>query len=47
MAPAAGTGRRDHRVGGLVLILLSCTLVGPTTPYPGSAALLPVLAPPW
>ncbi|ORX10851.1 acyltransferase family protein [Mycobacterium xenopi] len=28
---------------GLVLILLSCTLVGPTTPYPGSAALLPVL----
>ncbi|EUA56819.1 putative acyltransferase domain protein [Mycobacterium xenopi 4042] len=26
-----------------MLILLSCTLVGPTTPYPGSAALLPVL----
>jgi hypothetical protein len=29
--------------GGLALILLACTLLGTTTPYPGSAALLPVL----
>jgi peptidoglycan/LPS O-acetylase OafA/YrhL len=29
--------------GGLALILLTCTQLGPTTPYPGTAALLPVL----
>lgn len=29
--------------GGLVLILLTCTQLGPGTPYPGTAALLPVL----
>ncbi len=29
--------------GGLALILLACTLLGATTPYPGTAALLPVL----
>jgi peptidoglycan/LPS O-acetylase OafA/YrhL len=29
--------------GGLALILLACTLLGTTTPYPGTAALLPVL----
>jgi peptidoglycan/LPS O-acetylase OafA/YrhL len=29
--------------GGLVLIVLSCTQLGETTPYPGTAALLPVL----
>jgi peptidoglycan/LPS O-acetylase OafA/YrhL len=28
---------------GLALILLACTWLGPTTPYPGIAALLPVL----
>jgi len=28
---------------GLALILLACTWLGPTTPYPGTAALLPVL----
>ena len=28
---------------GLALILLACTLLGTTTPYPGTAALLPVL----
>ncbi|MCV7397490.1 acyltransferase family protein [Mycobacterium paraseoulense] len=28
---------------GLVLILLSCNTIGATTPYPGTAALLPVL----
>ena len=28
---------------GLGLILLACTLIGPTTPYPGMAALVPVL----
>ncbi|SPM28081.1 acyltransferase, partial [Mycobacterium terramassiliense] len=28
---------------GLVLILLACTQLGPATPYPGLAALLPVL----
>ncbi|WP_370462693.1 acyltransferase family protein [Mycobacterium sp. Marseille-P9652] len=28
---------------GLGLILLACTCLGPTTPYPGTAALLPVL----
>lgn len=28
---------------GLVLILLGCTTIGATTPYPGTAALLPVL----
>jgi peptidoglycan/LPS O-acetylase OafA/YrhL len=28
---------------GLGLILLACTQLGPTTPYPGTAALLPVL----
>ncbi len=28
---------------GLALILLACTQLGPTTPYPGTAALLPVL----
>jgi peptidoglycan/LPS O-acetylase OafA/YrhL len=28
---------------GLALILLACTWLGPTTPYPGVAALLPVL----
>lgn len=28
---------------GLALILLACTLLGPTTSYPGTAALLPVL----
>ncbi|BBU20302.1 hypothetical protein MYXE_00910 [Mycobacterium xenopi] len=50
MALTAGLWRRLPAPGaaitgwaGLVLILLSCTLVGPTTPYPGSAALLPVL----
>lgn len=29
--------------GGLVLILLTCTQLGPHTPYPGTSALLPVL----
>nr|WP_231990037.1 acyltransferase family protein [Mycobacterium sp. 852002-51971_SCH5477799-a] len=29
--------------GGLALILLACTLLGITTPYPGGAALMPVL----
>ena len=29
--------------GGLGLILLTCTQLGPRTPYPGTAALLPVL----
>ncbi len=29
--------------GGLGLILLTCTQLGPATPYPGTAALLPVL----
>ncbi|OBJ04802.1 acyltransferase [Mycobacterium alsense] len=29
--------------GGLILILLACTQLGPATPYPGLAALLPVL----
>ncbi len=29
--------------GGLALILLTCTQLGPHTPYPGTAALLPVL----
>ncbi|CRZ17077.1 acyltransferase family protein [Mycolicibacterium neworleansense] len=29
--------------GGLVLILVTCTQLGTTTPYPGSAALLPVM----
>jgi peptidoglycan/LPS O-acetylase OafA/YrhL len=29
--------------GGLALILLTCTQLGPGTPYPGTAALLPVL----
>jgi peptidoglycan/LPS O-acetylase OafA/YrhL len=29
--------------GGLGLILLTCTQLGPSTPYPGTAALLPVL----
>jgi peptidoglycan/LPS O-acetylase OafA/YrhL len=29
--------------GGLALIVLSCTQLGPHTPYPGTAALLPVL----
>ena len=28
---------------GLALIMLACTLLGTTTPYPGTAALLPVL----
>jgi peptidoglycan/LPS O-acetylase OafA/YrhL len=30
-------------LAGLALILLACTQLGPTTPYPGTAALLPVL----
>jgi peptidoglycan/LPS O-acetylase OafA/YrhL len=29
--------------GGLALIALTCTQLGPSTPYPGTAALLPVL----
>ena len=29
--------------GGLALIVLTCTQLGPRTPYPGAAALLPVL----
>jgi peptidoglycan/LPS O-acetylase OafA/YrhL len=29
--------------GGLALILLACTVLGTNTPYPGTAALLPVL----
>lgn len=29
--------------GGLALIVLTCTQLGPATPYPGTAALLPVL----
>lgn len=29
--------------GGLVLIVLACVRLGETTPYPGTAALLPVL----
>jgi peptidoglycan/LPS O-acetylase OafA/YrhL len=29
--------------GGLALIVITCTQVGETTPYPGTAALLPVL----
>ncbi|MBI2701539.1 MAG: acyltransferase [Mycobacterium sp.] len=29
--------------GGLTLILLTCTQLGPHTPYPGTSALLPVL----
>ncbi len=29
--------------GGLALILLTCTQLGPATPYPGTAALLPAL----
>jgi peptidoglycan/LPS O-acetylase OafA/YrhL len=29
--------------GGLALILLTCNQLGPNTPYPGTAALLPVL----
>jgi peptidoglycan/LPS O-acetylase OafA/YrhL len=29
--------------GGLVLIVLTCTQLGPHTPYPGTAALLPAL----
>ncbi|ODR08228.1 acyltransferase [Mycobacterium sherrisii] len=29
--------------GGLTLIALTCTQLGPATPYPGTAALLPVL----
>ena len=29
--------------GGLALIVLTCTQLGPGTPYPGTAALLPVL----
>jgi len=29
--------------GGLALIVLTCTQLGPRTPYPGTAALLPVL----
>jgi len=36
--PAAGAGW-----AGLALILLACTELGTTTPYPGTAALLPVL----
>lgn len=28
---------------GMAMILLACTWLGPTTPYPGTAALLPVL----
>ncbi|OSC42591.1 acyltransferase family protein [Mycobacterium decipiens] len=38
LAPAAIVGW-----GGLGLILLTCTQLGPSTPYPGTAALLPVL----
>ncbi|ORB90802.1 acyltransferase family protein [Mycobacterium persicum] len=38
LAPAAVVGW-----GGLALILLTCTQLGPGTPYPGTAALLPVL----
>src|SRR5262249_9586356 len=29
--------------GGLALIVLTCTQLGPHTPYPGTSALLPVL----
>ena len=28
---------------GMTLIVLACTLLGSATPYPGTAALLPVL----
>ena len=35
--------RRSPGWGGLALILLTCTQLGPATPYPGTAALLPVL----
>lgn len=38
LAPAAIVGW-----GGLALILLTCTQLGPSTPYPGTAALLPAL----
>jgi peptidoglycan/LPS O-acetylase OafA/YrhL len=38
LLPAAVAG-----CGGLTLILLTCTQLGPHTPYPGTAALLPVL----
>ncbi|HEY0227537.1 MAG TPA: acyltransferase, partial [Mycobacterium sp.] len=38
LLPAAIAG-----CGGLTLILLTCTQLGPHTPYPGTAALLPVL----
>src|SRR5262249_33535456 len=30
-------------LGGLTLVLLTCTQLKPSTPYPGTAALLPVL----
>ena len=38
LLPAAIVG-----YGGLALIVLACTQLGPHTPYPGTAALLPVL----
>ncbi|MEB3983646.1 acyltransferase family protein [Mycobacterium sp. 663a-19] len=38
LLPAAIVG-----CGGLALIVLTCTQLGPHTPYPGTAALLPVL----
>lgn len=38
LLPAATVGW-----GGLALILLTCTQLGPHTPYPGTSALLPVL----
>jgi peptidoglycan/LPS O-acetylase OafA/YrhL len=50
VALTAGQWRRlPHRTaaltgwGGLIMILLACTCLNPTTPYPGTAALLPVL----
>lgn len=50
MALTAGQWRRLPALaaaivgwGGLALVLLACTRLGTTTPYPGSAALLPVL----
>jgi peptidoglycan/LPS O-acetylase OafA/YrhL len=38
LLPAATVGW-----GGLALVALTCTQLGPSTPYPGTAALLPVL----
>ena len=43
MAPTAATAAAFTGWAGLALILLACTRLSPATPYPGIAALLPVL----